>query len=321
MKVSIIVPIYKVENEIERCLQSVLDQTYDNIELILVNDATPDKSFEIAKEYLANRSVFNKEIVFVEHEVNQGLSVARNSGIKASSGDYLFFLDSDDALENLSVIADMVSILLENQFPEVVMGNFNRYDGDKFIETLDLIERLYRNNTDIYTAFVAGDLWMTAWGKLVSRKIIVDHQLLFKEGIYHEDELWSFLLFRTIESLYVTPKPVYSYYERAGSIMSNCKEKNVRDFLTVALDMYKAYQDNPTYMPKQTFISLEYARRAVLQKSFYVNDPELIQFALTELKKIKIPLFGTGKTSFFKQNLLLRFAMRFITNYLRAKYR
>ena len=90
MKVSIIVPIYKVENEIERCLQSVLGQTYDKMELILVNDATPDKSFEIAKEYLANRSVFNKEIVFVEHEVNQGLSVARNSGIKASSGDYLF---------------------------------------------------------------------------------------------------------------------------------------------------------------------------------------------------------------------------------------
>ncbi|HIW07559.1 MAG TPA: glycosyltransferase family 2 protein [Candidatus Ignatzschineria merdigallinarum] len=321
MKVSIIVPIYKVENEIERCLQSVLDQTYDKIELILVNDATPDKSFEIAKEYLANRSAFNKEIIFVEHEVNQGLSVARNSGIEASSGDYLFFLDSDDALENLSVVADMVSILLENQFPEVVMGNFNRYDGDTFIETLDLTERLYSNNADIYTAFVAGNLWMTAWGKLVSKKTIVDHQLLFKEGIYHEDELWSFLLFRTIESLYVTPKPVYSYYERVGSIMSNCREKNVRDFLTVTLDMYKAYQENPAYMPKQTFISLEYARRAVLQKSFYVNDPELIQFALTELKKIKIPLFGTGKTSFFKQNLLLRFPTIFIVNYLRVKYR
>lgn len=100
MRVSIIVPVYKVERYVERCLQSVTAQTYEDIECICVNDGTPDNSFEVVKRFVAEHGSENKKISFilVEHDQNKGLSEARNIGIRQASGDYVFFLDSDDAL-------------------------------------------------------------------------------------------------------------------------------------------------------------------------------------------------------------------------------
>ena len=95
--VSIIIPVYKVENWIEGCLLSVCNQTYENIECIIVNDATPDKSMDIVESILKN---YTGSIRFkiITHELNRGLSAARNFCVKAATGDYLIFLDSDDKL-------------------------------------------------------------------------------------------------------------------------------------------------------------------------------------------------------------------------------
>ena len=100
-KVSIIIPIYKVESYIERCITSVLRQTYRNLEVILVDDCTPDSSMEIAKAVINENQNCGMNFVFLKHDHNFGLSAARNTGINAATGDYLFFLDSDDELPNL----------------------------------------------------------------------------------------------------------------------------------------------------------------------------------------------------------------------------
>jgi glycosyltransferase involved in cell wall biosynthesis len=121
LKISIIIPIYKVESYIERCNTSVLRQTYRNLEVILVDDYTPDSSMEIAKAVINENQNCGMNFVFLKHDHNFGLSAARNTGINAATGDYLFFLDSDDELPNLAI---------ENLYAEVV----NKYaDQEKVI--------------------------------------------------------------------------------------------------------------------------------------------------------------------------------------------
>ena len=100
MKVSIIIPVYHVEKYIERCVLSVLKQTYRPLEVVFVDDCSNDRSIDIAKKTIEKNGAASIEFVFLEHDKNQGQSAARNSGIKASTGDYLYFLDSDDKLSD-----------------------------------------------------------------------------------------------------------------------------------------------------------------------------------------------------------------------------
>lgn len=321
MKVSIIVPIYKVENEIERCLQSVLDQTYDKIELILVNDATPDKSFEIAKEYLANRSDFNKEIIFVEHEVNQGLSVARNSGIEASSGDYLFFLDSDDALSSTSSIRSLLDYFQLNKSIEVVIGGVKRI-GDENLSVVqeDISYQLYETNSDIYTAYAGKKFTDYACGKLIKKSFLVDHQLFFKEGICFEDTLWAFFLYRKASVICNTNEIVYNYYERDGSITSVLTEKILHDFNTVILEMYQVYLSEP-YRLKDTVFVIERRRRESLKNMFaFKGSTRFIETELNLLKSLKLPLTILN-FKYLEQNLICKCSTSFIYRYFSRKWR
>ena len=120
MKVSIIIPIFKVEKYIKRCLESVVSQDYSDIECILVNDCSPDDSFSIAKDFVDN---YTGHISFslVSHNINKGLSEARNTGINQSKGDYIYFLDSDDAIPN-DAISNLVQAATHHGYPEIVYG-------------------------------------------------------------------------------------------------------------------------------------------------------------------------------------------------------
>ena len=125
IKVSIIIPVYNVEKYIERCLRSVISQTYSNIECILVNDGTPDRSFEIAKEFINkynHKEKSNIDFILIEHEHNKGLSEARNTGVRASTGEYVYFLDSDDAIMP-EAIKDLVQTVERNKRPDVIYGS------------------------------------------------------------------------------------------------------------------------------------------------------------------------------------------------------
>ena len=107
MKVSIIIPVYNVSKYIERCLKSALDQTWKDLEIILVDDCTPDDSMDIARSVLETSSRSNM-VTILKHEKNRGLSAARNTGIRQAKGDYLYFLDSDDYLpvNSIELLAD-----------------------------------------------------------------------------------------------------------------------------------------------------------------------------------------------------------------------
>lgn len=119
MKISVIIPIYCVEEWVEKCINSIIDQGGGDIELIVVDDASTDNSMQIVQRLLSDVKF---SVVYITHEVNRGLSAARNSGIRAASGDYIYFLDSDDMLA-----PNALNSLLEattNECWDVIVGNY-----------------------------------------------------------------------------------------------------------------------------------------------------------------------------------------------------
>lgn len=228
MKVSIIIPVYKVETYIMDCINSVLNQTYSNLEVLLIDDCTPDKSMELARkcisDYQAKCQLFKDiKFVFLKHEYNRGLSAARNTGIEAATGDYLFFLDSDDIITE-----DCIDTLLreakEGDY-DVVCGNFiiNGYVNE-YWKNYQHKELRSHDKEKIIRHFVDQHVYMMAWNKLVRRKLITSKSLYFKEGIIHEDELWSLLLANQAISTCVISNVTYIYRVRDNSII-NSKSK------------------------------------------------------------------------------------------------
>ena len=222
IKVSVIVPVYNVEKYIIRCLDSILNQTVvKSIELILVDDCGNDKSMDLAKEFLVNQTLLQYKIVY--HNKNKGLSVARNTGLSVASGDYVYFLDSDD-----EITYDCIELLLnplKEQDYDVVVGDFVAIGGDTtiklWIETGALI-----GNEKILKEFIDNRWYAMPCNKLYRTKFVNDNRLLFKEGIIHEDELWSFDISLCVNSMYIVKTVTYKYYINPGSIMTSMKAKN-----------------------------------------------------------------------------------------------
>ena len=193
MKVSIIIPIYKVEFYIERCLESVFNQIYRNLEIILVDDCSPDKSMDIAKEIIEKSENTNDlSFIFVKHDINKGLSAARNSGTKVATGDYIYYLDSDDEITPTCISTMINEVFLHKQI-QLVQG---------------------------YTRSVP------AWNKLIKREFLINNKLYFLEGILHEDECWIFYVSKCLQSFSFIKETTYIHYINPNSIMSSINKKD-----------------------------------------------------------------------------------------------
>lgn len=219
MKISVIIPVYKVEEYIAECLYSVINQTYkDGFECILVDDYTPDDSMKIVCQVLSSYRG-NIQFKIVHHQKNRGLSAARNTGVKEATGDYLYFLDSDDFLPE-HTIESLLSTCQE-ELPDVVMGNFELIGESDNVPKLNTQISYYNNQVDIFNAFISRHLYEMAWNKLVRRDFFLRHELWFREGILHEDSLWSFFLFFYCQNLKICFSNTYKYRIRQNSIMTD----------------------------------------------------------------------------------------------------
>lgn len=219
MKVSIVIPVYNVEQYIERCLLSVFNQSYQDIEVIIVDDCGVDRSMDIARRV----SLLFKEhldIKFIRHEKNRGLSAGRNTGIDEASGEYIYFLDSDDVL-TLDCIELMVQSLSEKKC-DFVIGDHEIIGADsEHRPKLTLDAGVIEDNKTIQRTFYNGEWNMNAWNKLVNLKFLKSNNLYFKEGLIHEDDLWSFYLANTASSMKIVKDKTYKHYIRENSIMTS----------------------------------------------------------------------------------------------------
>ncbi len=227
ISLSVIIPIYNVEQYIQRCIQSIIKQNYIDVcvECIIVDDCSPDCSMDIVHQLISD---YEGPIRFeiLRHEVNRGLSAARNTGIRKASGDYVLFLDSDDYL-----IPDSIGYFIKNilSFPHVdmVIGNVkNCKSGELLIHNIERPSLI--DDPDVFFAdMLHQHIYLYAWNKLIRRKVLTDNDIFFIEGIIYEDLCWSYQLFSNIHSILILPRITYVYEYSVNSIVnaSLTKEK------------------------------------------------------------------------------------------------
>ncbi len=231
--VSIVIPVYNVENYIEECLRSIMSQSYTNFECILVDDCGKDKSIEIAKSIISEYKG-EAEFKIIGKGVNSGVSASRNYGIREAKGDFLLFVDSDDRLlpESLNKFIEKVKVHpgvdivqgnSEIEDPKDMRASVSRYKvgtHPEFLNDASLIPK-----TMLHWTFP-----ITAWNKFLRRSFIIDNNLFFKEGIVHEDLLWVWMTHKYVKSISFIDEDTYWYRTKnANSIMgtSDCTKSFV----------------------------------------------------------------------------------------------
>ena len=223
-KVSIIIPVYNVEFYIEDCLQSVMRQSYEgSIECILVDDCGTDHSMEVAGQLI---EAYNGSIDFkvLHHEHNRGLSAARNTGIEASSGEYVFFLDSDDWISDDCI--ERLTQPLDLEQYDFVIGHYVR-DGKDYVVTCP--EGQYYSND--WKLSVRCRIPVSACNKLFRKSFLLDHQLRFEEGKVYEDSVFSFDLACAGGKYYVISNITYYYRRRENSITTRENKYRIADYI------------------------------------------------------------------------------------------
>lgn len=238
-RVSIVIPVYNVEAYIEECLLSVYNQeTKVNIECIIVDDKGTDRSINIAESFIeTNDNLPNICFRIIYRDENGGLSAARNTGIKAATGEYLYFLDSDDTIvpqciETLVGIADKYGSI--DLLPALYIrenNDMSQFGKDSFPEFSDNQRLIKRSLLDY------DKIPVTAANRLIRRQVITEHNLYFKEGIVHEDNYWTFFLAKHIQRMAFCAEKLYYYRETTGSITKKPnKEKEALAFKTIIED-------------------------------------------------------------------------------------
>ncbi len=254
-KLSVIIPVYKVEDYLERCLKSVLSQDYSDFEVILVDDGSPDRCPQICDELASHDSC-----ITVIHKKNGGLSSARNEGIKVANGQFVVFLDSDDqwAQNKLSPIMEQV---LTNKAQMTFFPSMSLYEDAGFFVRESHGFYNYGKETlsplQIYPILIQyGDLHEQACTKIIETDFIRKNNLYFKEGILGEDTEWFFRVLRKDVTISITNICLYIYTEgRIGSIVNSASTRSVRDTLSTIRSSIDYYDCNPSAPTKDYELS------------------------------------------------------------------
>lgn len=247
-KISIIVPVYNVEEYLENCIDSILNQTFKDFELILVNDGSTDNSLDICKRY----KNIDDRICIIDKK-NGGLSSARNAGLDIAKGEYIGFVDSDDYIH--PQMYDMLyrEIIKNNaqislcDFEKVFKYNDNlsncQEEKDILVECLSNIqslERMIQKN---------GVVFIVAWNKLYKKELF--NKLRYKEGAIHEDEFIAHKIIDCTKKLVYINKSLYFYRQREGSITNNIVK-------TTRIDYLLALSDRIRFLDKKGMKQVQY---------------------------------------------------------------
>ncbi len=282
-KVSLIVPVYNAENFLARCLDSICNQTFKDIEIICVNDGSTDNSLQILNEY----SQKDSRIIVIDKK-NEGVSAARNDAIRKSTGEYVSFVDADDWLEN-----DAVEVLYEaikEKQVDVVRANYFKNKSDKeIVEIGDMceLENICMFSKDenfakqIMCNMYSGKLLCYVWLLLIKRDVLLKTSL-FPIGIpYCEDVVFYTELLQNVESIYFLEKPIYHYYDNQTSC-TRSRNYYVRNIYSLA----RAYEKIIEIIENDKFDCDE--RKNILRNTYSKKITGMLFFMyLTEKKSQK----------------------------------
>ena len=308
MKISIIIPIYNVEPYIEECLLSVGNQTMtDGVECILVDDCGSDNSVSIAESFVKSYKG-NIKFSIIHHDNNRGLSAARNTGIKAAKGEYLYFLDSDDTITP-DCIEIMYGYIQKYGKVDLVQGSFYKSEEEKKTESKYKFPVYSQDRKQIkhFLLTYAGDI-VAAQSRLVKREFIISNNIFFKEGIIHEDNYWTFFLVKHINSVAYCSKRTYYHRYNPTSITENVNiKKETLAYKSIITDL-SANIDNFLPGRQKEFILANI--QTMLYKKYYNSDEEkneLINLFLSKnsyIESILLKYYLKQSCVWFKTKLL-----------------
>lgn len=279
--ISVIVPIYKVEKYLDKCINSIINQTYKNLEIILVDDGSPDKCPQICDEYAKKDGRIK-----VIHKPNGGLSDARNAGMKIASGGYISFIDSDDWIElnmleslyeninktNSDIASCGVKMVWDDGRPDQILTNLNGYC-------------ILNNTEDALNSLISTEhLIQTVWNKLYKKQIIQD--IFFPVGKINEDEYWTWRAIAASSKVVCIDTPLYNYRQRSGSIMQGGEKFNPLLVIEASCEKYDYIEKNFPKLKGKCCVNLIYLCLFQAQRSKLILPKKKHKEYYKDIKKI-----------------------------------
>lgn len=238
--VSVVVPIYNVEQYLQKCLNSIRNQTYKNLEILLINDGTKDNSLEIC-----NKNAKKDERIKVVSQKNGGLSKARNTGLKKATGEYICFIDADDFIDE-HYIEYMLRNVIESD-SDICACDFYYINEDEETWSKNVIKNNQEFTNIEAICDILGEKQTTevmAWNKLYKRSLFIDNNIIFPVGKLHEDNFTTYKLYYFAKKITLINDKLYYYLQRNNSIMSqkfNIKRLEILDAVKETRDFFKNY--------------------------------------------------------------------------------
>ena len=295
--VSIVIPIYKVEPYIERCIKSVINQTYKDLEVILVDDCSPDNSMRLATKTIETFGQSSKmKFVTIKHEKNKGLSAARNTGTMQANGDYIFYLDSDDEIPS-DCISQLLDEVKKHPDVQIVQGELKSIPKRDYYDMTHLSAFSFIDNNDWVRYRLFKDtkrLPINAWNKLIQKDFIIKNKLYFKDGIIHEDELWMINVARKLQKMAFCHHTTYVHYINPNSIMTATSKMRSAENMAIVIDEALSNLDEHNHRQQYDYCLNLFAQRHIIfsQISSYKS-------LLSHLQKIAL------QKKYFKRLVLL----------------
>ena len=283
--VSVIVPVYNVEGYLDECLNSIKQQTYKYLEIIVIEDCSTDSSMMVLQAHLADT-----RFKLIQHKKNSGVSAARNTGIEAATGDYLMFVDSDDIIDT-RLIATCVDCA------ETTNADLVTYGFTRFSDGIDSTESLDFPNDSVLIPNKVGDEYFSlenfAWLKFIRSNILKTSRIRFLENLYYEDWPFHWHVGLSTKNRYQLPVDFYFYRQRGTSITGS-KGRELLDIFTVQRYIINLLQQYKTNKLKSVLMSKS------RNFNFYVLtfiDAEFLRSALSQVKEVEALMQKNGYKS------------------------
>ncbi len=303
-KISVIVPIYKVEKYLRKCVESVINQSYSNLEIILVDDGSPDKCPVICDEY----SKKDNRIIVI-HKPNGGLSDARNYGIEKATGKYISFIDSDDYVSYDYIEYLYNNIKRENADISIVLPQtFFKEETNIKVKNKPEKIRVFNSKTALITMLYQKEFDTSAWGKLYKKDLF--DNIKFPVGKLYEDISTIYKTFLKSDTIVYSNQKKYFYLKRKDSIMGqNFKEKDM-DYIFQAEDMYNDVKKINDEIEVAARCRLINANFSILKKMYILGKKNIYS------KRIKNNIKELRKNILFNKDTRLKTKMAILISYI-----
>ena len=222
-KVSVIIPVFKVRDFIERCAVSLFEQTLEEVEYIFVDDASPDRSIEILRRALTDYPNRQQQVRILTHEVNKGLPAARNTGLAVATGEYIFHCDSDDFVER-EMLAEMYEAAKKANADIVWSDYYDSYEhNERYLK-----QPVYHTAHDALCGMLCGRMKYNVWNKLVRKSLYHDYHITFPAGHSMGEDMTMIKLFSRASKVLYHPHAYYHYVKwNVGSMTAKYTQKHL----------------------------------------------------------------------------------------------